>query len=367
MTWYEEAGKGHRARFPRPGQSPGHGPVFPTRAEAKAWAVSHGYDTSDMDTIAELLEQWRKVRLAEDHGMPSYIHEVEERLTKLAQARRWVKISDITVPSLDAWKTETGGRGVARSLSYLLGVLRWGRQRYGIPIDERVLAMRRPRQARRVLADDLLTDDQIAELQDRAVEMGPDIVGLIHYLITYGPRPITACTRLVRHVSLAEGTMLVQAKRSGEWRHALLPESVKLWAPLITGRAAGEPLFLDPRTGKGWPVDSRHRAAVLGSWYERVLGVPLFGRRLGGIYNLKRYAITRMLKQGMDAATVAKFTGHLTLSQVLLYARGNEATTRDALHLLRSPGKKRKVPPKREGSVGRTHTRHTRAGTREER
>lgn len=353
MTWYEKASKGYRARFPVPGKTaPGAGPVHATREEAKAWAIQHGHDRPAIDTLAELLAKWRAVKAADGRVMPSYLYEVEERLLDLAKTRKWVRIGDITAAALNQWKVDTGGRGVSRSSSYLLAVLRWGNREYDIPVDPKVLRSRTPRPPRKVMADALLTPKQIEAIRMAAAPKGKPVIALIHYLSVYGPRPVTACTRKVGDVDFRGKTLTVDAKRSGEWRHALLPETLKLFAFIARGRGRDEPLFLDPRTGAGWPVDGKHRAAVLASWYERVVGVPCVGRKLGGIYNLKRYAITSLLRRGMDPMTVARFTGHLSVEQVLLYARSNEASTRAALPMLR-PGRSSRRP------VGRLHTDHT--------
>lgn len=354
MSWYEPSNRGFRVRWRVPGKaSPAAGPVKPTREEAKRWAIEHGHDRPDIETLAELLTRWRGVRTAEGRLMPSYIQEVEERLTRLALDRRWVRLADITAVAIDQWKIDTKGVGVSRSLGCLLSVLRWGARQYDLPIDTRVLRSRVPRPPRKVMAEALLTPKQVSRIITAAAEAGTHAVALIHYLTTYGARPVTACTRLVRDVDFRAGTLTVQAKRSGTWRHALLPETLKLFATIARGRGLDEPLFLDHRTGAGWPVDKRHLATVLGSWYQRMIGVPVCGKALGGIYSLKRYAITSMLRRGMDPMTVARFTGHLSIEQVLLYARSNEASTRDTLHLL---GPKRRA---KSSSVRRAHTAHS--------
>lgn len=334
MAWYEKSSKGHRARFAVPGKSAGAGPVFPTREEARTWAIAHGHERPDIDTLADLITRWRAVKLSEKRCMPSYALEVERDLLNVAKARKWTGIRDVTMESLDQWKVETNGKGTSRQISMLLSVLRWGHRQYGLPIDERVRKHPTPRSVRKVMADALLTDEQVSALVEAAGEHGPSVSALIHYLSTYGARPVTACTRTIADVDFTRGSMLVDGKRSGQWRHAILPETLAFFAAATAGRPLTDPLFLDPRTGKGWALNWQHSAAQLCAWYTRTLGRKLCGPSLSGIYDLKRYAITRMLRKGIDAPTVAKFTGHLTLSQVLQYARGNETTTRNVLELL---------------------------------
>jgi hypothetical protein len=49
------------------------------------------------------------------------------------------------------------------------------------------------------------------------------------------------------------------------------------------------------------------------------------------MYDLKRRAISRALGLGLDPATIALFTGHLQLDQVLRYAKTNETIAMAAL------------------------------------
>lgn len=338
MAWYEKASTGFRARFAVPGKaSDGVGPVLPTLEAAKQWAIDHGHDRADLDTIAELIKRWRDVKTAEKRNRISYLDEVEHELTTLAAERKWVRWRDITMPAIDQWKIDTGGVNVSKRLACLQALLRWGWRQYGLNIDPVVLRHRLAKAPRKVVADVLLTEKQVARIMTAATAKGPQVAALIHYLSTYGARPISACTRLVKDVKFDQAELLVDGKHSGQWSHALLPKTLDYFAACTKDRGLDEPLFLDPRSGRGWEIGPDHAASSLCDWYLRTLGRPLVGRELQGIYHLKRYAITRMLARGMDPATVAKFTGHLDLSQVLVYARANQVTTRSALKLICVP------------------------------
>jgi len=59
-------------------------------------------------------------------------------------------------------------------------------------ISPEVLTMRLPPKNNDHALDTLLTDDQVKALQDRAAALGPQAMALVHYLSTYGARPITA-------------------------------------------------------------------------------------------------------------------------------------------------------------------------------
>ena len=75
--------------------------------------------------------------------------------------------------------------------------------------------------------------------------------------------------------------------------------------------------------GGAWRIDNGTRAHQMASWY-RINISPDFPVDQRGIYDLKRYAITGLLKAaGGDPAAVAAITGHRSLSQVLVYARTN--------------------------------------------
>jgi hypothetical protein len=365
VTWYEECGKGWRARWrPAPKVAPLAGPVKATRDDAVAWAIAAGVDKPV--SLVQMLRDYCATRRADpdDQVADSYLLETEDRLGRLFTRRSWSRVADITIAAIDKWRTDTKGIGVSRLLAYLLAFLRWAEHHRDAAVDPKVLTIRRKRQ-RRTLAPALkLTDEDVQRILAKGAGFGPHVVALLHYLTTYGARPITACTLTIGQVDFAAGTLRFGAKTSGEGGHPLLRLTLDLFAACAAGRGPDQPLFLDPRTitddpadARGWPVDSRHSATSLCGWYWRHIGKPVCVPQLAGLYNLKRYAITRMLAQGIDPVTVAEFTLHLTLSQVLIYARTDSATARAALTRLH-PVRIGSRSQRKRGVSGRAH-KHT--------
>ncbi len=333
MTWYERHRSGYRARWTdQHGKQPA-GETKPTKEEARAWAVERGLDRPAPMTMQHVLDQWRKVRRVDGDASDEYLDECHDRLEDLCATRSWIQVQDITLAAIDEWKIAVGGVGVDRTLSYLLSVLRWGALRLDAPVATKVLAYKRARRARDHTTKVKLTAEQFAQVMDRAAGFGPQIQALHHYLGTYGPRPKTACSLRVEHVLLARGKLAVHnVKHSGSYEHELLEQTVALFGAIIGDRPPSDPLFLDPRTGKAWKLSKRGEATALGCWYRWHVAKALkFPADRLGIYQLKYYAITWMLQKGIDPATVAKFTGHLDVSQVLTYARTDDDAQAEAL------------------------------------
>jgi len=96
---------------------------------------------------------------------------------------------------------------------------------------------------------------------------------------------------------------------------------VALLRKVIGKRKAG-PLLIAP-TGKPW-ASGQHASA----WFWHFVGAGV------GIYQLKSYAISRMLAGGLDLATVASITGHRTPAVLLRYARVNQDRQLAALRVI---------------------------------
>jgi integrase len=178
----------------------------------------------------------------------------------------------------------------------------------------------------------LLDDAQRAVIEERAREQRQ--WPLVHCLMTYGWRPSSASRMLVGDVNLSARTVLLRELKSGDALvHPLRGDTVELLRPLVQGRRSNEPLFTAP-LGGAWRIDNGTRAHQMASWY-RINISPDFPTDQRGIYDLKRYAITGLLKAaGGDPAAVAAITGHRSLSQVLVYARTNLDTARAVIDQL---------------------------------
>jgi hypothetical protein len=127
------------------------------------------------------------------------------------------------------------------------------------------------------------------------------------------------------------GELTVRAKRSGEWQHPLAELTLKYFAAIAVDRKPEEPLFLDYRK-RPWKLTSAGEADRLTWWYAKHVGDYLkLPGKLGTVYRLKDYVISKMRRAGIDNATIAAFTGHLTLSQLDTYHKTGEDLKRAAL------------------------------------
>lgn len=329
MAWIEKHGNGHRVRW-EGASGLESGPTIETRDEAMQWALSNGHMQVKRLKLSELTDKWCELRPLEGNPIsPAAPYWVRQQMLAIIRDRGWVYPDEVTIEAVDKWRLEHGGR-IRSALQTLLMILRWSAaHRIVFGLRPEILNMRLPPRNNERQLDSLLTDDQIHTLQDRATAISPHAGALVHYLITYGARPVTAANILISDIDWEESTLkLRHVKRRRPFVHALLDETVRIFAAIAYGRAKTEHLFLDPRNMEHWKITKQGSAQALNSWYFRAISrgnrkdeseriVP------SGIYDLKRYAITTMLARGIDAATVQTFTGHLTLAQVLKYARTN--------------------------------------------
>lgn len=336
MPWIEHRGRGWAVRTR---DDAGHQRwltgVLHARDDAQAWLESRGWSSQRSVPLSALIDRWAAAQAHSPYAMDAV-----SRLAMVCRDQAWIHVGDISLRALESWNVAKGGRGrsqpgrgVDRAWQYLRTILRWARQVHGIPVDEMVLAAsppRRQRKAPRVL----LTEAQLGAILQRGQRYGPAAAGLLVYLSTYGARPITAC-RLRRRDCDPDARMLTipHAKRSGGWRHPITPEHAALWVSCASSDLDG-PLFPHWHESRAWRI-SRGRADEMVSWYRRGIAQPLIKRQelpeWHSMYDLKRRAISRALALGLDAATVALFTGHLDIGQVLCYAKTNESTAVSAL------------------------------------
>ena len=153
-------------------------------------------------------------------------------------------------------------------------------------------------------------------------ESRPSSAALVHCLLLYGWRPITAARLIVANVDVAGGMMSTEVKsRRGTRPHAhpLRPDTLDLLRPLIEGRDPSAPLFEDPRTGQAF-AETGSRG--IPQWWRDYLGAE------GGLaYDAKRFACTRILREA--PATEGRFvTGHASPRQLELYAVSNDDRAR---------------------------------------
>jgi hypothetical protein len=157
---------------------------------------------------------------------------------------------------------------------------------------------------------------------------------LAHLVATYGHRPQSLAMLRVESVELTPAPRMKLPVKSGDTiRHPLLPETAELLARAIGKRKTG-PLLLDP-LGKAWTSGAKASA-----WFWHQVGADTGEKDKEkrkpaiGIYQLKCYAISRMLDLKLDLKTIASITGHRTPAVLLRYARTNETRQLAALSAL---------------------------------
>lgn len=318
-------GTGFRVHYVRQGKKL-RSPSLPTMEAAQAWMADQ-LPTATARHFFDVLDIWKK----ED---PSpYRKDVEVRLSAAAKARGWSDISRIDVGELKAWQRECR---CPRYGQYMATVMRWAAAEHHMDIRPDALAWKPGSYARKAPVP-LLTDQQAKAIRESAKSYGDRAFAIIDYLLTYGARPITACRLVRNNLDLRRSELVIDdAKHSGGWRHAVHDRHRTAWPKVAIRLKDGEvrdtgrdPLFPHCREDRAWKVD--RSAAELCNWYKNTIAKKLKLGRMSGIYHLKRYAITSMLQRGIDPATVALFTGHLDINQVLTYAKSNSQTQRAAL------------------------------------
>lgn len=198
--------------------------------------------------------------------------------------------------------------------------LRWAERMLDQPTPRRVLAVPNKRKRTRAVRP-LMDDELVAKVRLQAQGFGPGDAALVHLLSTYGHRaeslvllPCSAYDPVARLLSM-------EVKGGHRVCHPVLAETHDLLSALQEGRAPGAPLFVN-HLGVAWETGQ-----AFASWFWHAFGF--------GYYDLKRWAISRMLSAGLDAKTVASITGHRTVTLLLnTYARTNEQRQRLALSRL---------------------------------
>ncbi len=340
MAWIQPNGKGFRAVYRKDGKEL-KGPTRPTRREVEQWLVSAGLSRGA--ALANLIEDWR------DEDPVHHRCQVARKLLRVIEAHSWSAVEDLTPEGLYGYAKET--KQSRRDVLGLITILRWAKRLRRVPVAADVLELPLPPIKSHAAKKKLLTDDDVMKIKTLAWTKNRRAGCIVDYLLSYGARPITAC-RLLR--SDLSGTTLTirDAKRSGTWSHPVGGEDAANWLSLTDGPpwngSPGAPLFPHWRNDVPWRV-IRGGAHQLNHWYRRCIAQPLgLPDGMVGNYDLKRRSISGMLKAGIDLPTVALFTGHRTLSQLLKYATTNEENALAALKIIEgSRVKLPKLRPKR--------------------
>lgn len=315
-------------------------PTMPTEAACRLW-IAENLPTLQATTLYALVELWR------DELPTPYRIEAAKRLSAVIAKRGWGPPERLTGADLKAWAREDPAW--LQPSRYLRSVLHWAVDDHGVAIRPDALAWR-PAQPKRTAKPSLLTDAQVWSIRAQSTEYGSRAEAIIDYLLCYGARPITACRLRLGAVDFAAGELvLTDEKHSGGWRHVLYDRHLAAWPTLTQEWAVGPasvigpedasalPLFPHYLHNRPWRITNGHADELI-SWYRNTIAKKLKLGNMSGIYHLKRWAITRMFRSRVDPATIAAFTGHLDLTQLMTYNVSNSENQRAALVAMAVPG-----------------------------
>lgn len=269
-------------------------------------------------TMPEIISRWATKR----NGKRSerYLAEAADRLLDLCREKEWTRASDVT-------DTESLGVGVFRNLRV---VLRFAHLHFGQPLPPLIP----PDATKRRVEVDLLTPERIEELIALAREWCHGAADIAHIVATYGHRPQSLVQLKVS--ALGTSKLTLRVKSGDDVAHPLMAETVKMLRAHAKGRKPTDWLFLGP---EGEPWADGH---AYSQWFFHRIGDHQLG-----IYQLKRYALTRMIGAGLDVATIASITGHRHPQTILRYARTNQDRQKLAIKALEGLGAPGVPPPSR--------------------
>lgn len=339
MASLERNGSGWRIQYMDSGQRR-RGPTFPTQEAALGWQRDH-LPAIGKRHLMELAQVWR------DECPTAHRTEAAHQVARLVASRGWGDVHRLTLPDVVAWLHDDEAWS-PRVCQYLRTVLRWAADVHHLPVRTEVLAWRPPPR-QRTAKPPLLTDQHLAVIMAAATELGPRALAIVQYLATYGARPITACRLRMDALDLDRCELELGRydrdtgrrgeKHSGGWRHAVDQSHVELWASIAASWPRPDdslsmiPVFPHYREDRPWRIQ-RGSAQELADWYKNTIGKRAKLGKFCGIYHLKRWAISRMFRAGLDPATIASFTGHLDLEQLMTYNTTNHDRQMAALPAL---------------------------------
>lgn len=313
-------GSGFRVHYERDGRRL-KSPTMPTHDLAAAWIREH-LPAVRAASMIDLIGLW------EQDEPSDYRHQASIYLCKAAVREGWGDPTRLNGGDLAKWSKDIRS---PRYGQYLVTVLQWAVDAHRLPIRADALEWR-PKKYGRKPPMPLLTDAQVDAVRNAARSYGRVAFAIVDYLLTYGARPITACRLTLADLDAINGDLVINdAKHSGGWRHVVHERHLEAWQSLHDAESKPtDPLFWHYREKRAWKIKNGG-ASELTNWYRNTIGKKLKLGKMNGIYHLKRYAITTMLRRNIDPATVALFTGHLDIEQVLTYAKSNADLQREAL------------------------------------
>ncbi len=329
-VWLERNGKGWRVRFRESAQGPQKtAKTVRTKREGLAIVreiertiVRESYPGSVIP-LWSLAEDYVKERVTGGFMSAGNGVTTEKVIELFCERMKVTTVLDVTPTLLQQWADTYPTKGTWR---YVRAVLRWSMIAKDQPLDPKVIA-RAPTHttSRKRVRDEpeLLDDEMVKVALERATDFGEHAGAVVHFLATYGCRPITCMHMQVRDVDMRNGTMFIRHNKNKiQYKHPLTDRTLKLLKPLIAGRDSSERLFLDPRTGKPWVISKQGCADSLSNWYPNYCSYD-FADPLKGIYSLKDWAITKMVHAQIPDHEIILFTGHKNTDVLKKYKKSN--------------------------------------------
>ncbi len=288
------------------------------------------YATDIMSMVA-VIESYIKNRKASGHLSDGQACSTRDTVNLAVNRMGWDLVSDVTPASIDQWQATYKTIGAWRVLR---SVLRYARIELEQPVSEKALFRKQKRSGTARIEPDLMSDDLVDEALCNARTQGPHAEALIHWLATYGCRPITLLHMQVGDIDLHNSAVHIRHNKNRmEYQHAITTKTKELIAAIHQDRPAGERLFFDPRTEQPWAMTDRQTASRISEWY-RINISKGFPKSYTGIYALKDWCITRLVESGMPDHQIILFTGHQNTISLQKYKKSNLSKTRELLDKL---------------------------------
>lgn len=274
--------------------------------------------------LEAIAERYVEARVGEGAMQPGVGADYVAAMSQIQARMGWQSVRDVTPAEIDRWRTATGATSAWRMLR---AMLRWSAWRLDQPVDPRLLVRTPPGAAgNRRTEPRLIPDELVHKAVARAAEYGPWTHAMVHWLATYGPRPISLYGVTVGDLDLSARRAVIRHNKNGRaWRHAVLAHTVELLTPCVAGRGAEERVFLDPRTLRPWAYSKQGRSQRFSEWYRRWVAHD-FPAEWRGPYVLKDWAISRMDAAGIADHRKQAFTGHIDTISYQRYKKANEGT-----------------------------------------
>lgn len=315
VTW-REGGRGAKQL---------HTPVYATKPEAMAalemiegrLAAGRPLRRGVLLPIGQVLQRWKSSRLNCDEPNDEWTTENSVgRARKHLEAMGWKNTADITAAEVQRWRDKTAN--TRRAGVILASILRWARDFAEQPVDDRALAaLRPPRGKWRRERRELPTVEAVTAAYALAAKVNANVAGMVHVAVIYGWRATTLAKLSVGDIRGDVATTQVKGGRTVDV--VIMPPTVEMLGRLTDGRASGDPIFLDPRSGARWALNG---SRSFPQWCRDNLGFSY--------YDFKYFAVTNLLDV-LDDHVAQSVTTHLTPGQLRRYARTNEERGRAAI------------------------------------